>query len=74
MKLKNLLKVVDKSCLVNITFFAYGIYYANTYVDGVYTCEEVLNKVKPWLFDTKVTDMWFCEGKTILYISCEICK
>ena len=61
MKLKTLLKKVDENCFVSITFYAYGIYYANTCADGINTCKEVLNRIKPWLLDVMVTKLWLQE-------------
>ena len=68
MKLKNFLKVVDESCAVSITFYAYGIYYAHTEADGINTCKEVLNSVKPWLLEC-IMEQVIVKGNK-LYISC----
>lgn len=74
MKLKNYLKKVDENRIVNVTFYAYGIYYANTMVDGLNTCKEVLKGVKSWLLDSFVLEAGHHEGQNTLFISCEICK
>lgn len=46
MKVRNLLKLVRDDDYCNVVLYAYGIYYAETFVDGMRTVADIKEKLR----------------------------
>lgn len=55
MKVKEQLKLIEKDQKVNCVFYAYGIFYASSWDDGMVTAEDCLDRLNYTCMNSKVS-------------------